>query len=142
MVNPHHTVIELYVVLSVINVFLGVGTGIYQQAEPDSSLRSPFNSEPLGNEFTQLDTDGITDKITSPTNSTGGIIVWVQNGIADFTATIDIILEFSKFFTAGHLIDLISTIGFPADWIYLVTVPFAIYAVFAIFSMITNRLTS
>ena len=76
MVNAHHTVIELYVLLSIINAFLGVGTEIYQQSDPDASLRSSFNSEPLGTEFT------------------------------------------------------------------LITVPFAIYAVVSIFSMVTNRLTS
>ena len=141
MASPHHVVIELYVLLSVINAFLGVGTGIYQMAEPDSSLRSPFNGAPLGDQFTQLDTNTVIDDITIPVNSTGGIIGWVQNGIADFTATINIVLEFSKFLTAGYLIDLISTIGFPAEWVYLVTVPFAIYVMFTIFTMVTNRLT-
>ena len=140
MVNPHHVVIETYVVLSIINAFLGLGTEIYQESEPTESLRSPFNSFPLGSNFTQLDADGTTDSLTNPANSTGDPIPWVTNAAADFTATIDVILEFTKFFTAGFVIQLLTTMGFPGEWLLIVTVPLAIYVMYMTFVMITNRL--
>ena len=140
MTTPHHTVIEIYVVLSVINIFLGVGTGIYQEAQPTSSLRSPFNAFPLGSEFTNLNTTGLIYNMTNPTNSTGDPLDWVISGISDFTAIIAVVLEFVKFFTAGFVIDLLNSMGFPADFLYLVTVPLFIYVMYMTFVMITNRL--
>lgn len=144
MANPHHVVIELYVLLAIVNAFLGVGQGIYQDEYPTESIRSPFSGFPLGSdvnpEVSQLDPSGVTGNLTNPTNSTGDPIPWVTNAIADFTATIDVILEFTNFFTAGYVIDLLDSIGFPADFLYIVTVPLAIYVMYMTFVMITNRL--
>ena len=141
MVNPHHVVIEVYVVLSIINAFLGIGTEIYQEAEPTESLRSPFNAFPLGSNFTQLDADGTTESLTSPSNHTGGVIPWTTPDLlASFAAVIDVILEFTKFFTAGFVIQLLITLGFPGEWFLIVTVPLAIYVMYMTFVMITNRL--
>lgn len=140
MVNPHHVVIEIYVILSVINAMLFVGTGIYQEGHPTESLRSPFTGFPLGSDFPELNSTGLTEELTNPTNSTGGIIEWVIDGISDFTATIDNIIEFVQFFTAGYVIDLLNGLGFPADYLYIVTVPLALYVMYMTFVMITNRL--
>lgn len=142
MVNPHHIVIETYVLLAIINAFLGVGTGIYQESQPTDSLRSPFGGFPLGSNFTSLDTDSVIDEITLPTNSTGDPIPWVTNALADFTATIDVVLEFSQFFTAGFIIQLLDTLGFPSEWLLIITVPFGIYTMYLVFVMITNRLSN
>lgn len=146
MVNPHHVVIEAYVVLAIINAFLGVGQGIYQDAYPTESIRSPFNQFPLGSqinpEVSQLDTDSLTLNMTNPTNSTGSPIDWVIGGVADFEATIDVILTFVQFFTAGFIIDLLNSMNFPADFLYIVTVPFGLYVAYMTFVMISNRLTN
>lgn len=140
MVNPQHTVIELYVLLSVVNAFLGLGTDIYQEAEPTSSLRSPFNAFPLGSNFTGLDPDSTTEEIIQPTNSTGDPIPWVSDIFQDFNALIDALTEFTAFFTAGFVIQLLTTMGFPAGWLYLITVPLSFYVMYMTFVMVTNRL--
>lgn len=137
----YKVVIEVYVVLSVINAFLGVGQGIYQDAFPSQSIRSPFTSFPLGSEFPELNTTGLILNMTNPTNSTGGIIEWVQEFASDFTAIIDVILDFVKFFTAGYIVDLlIGGIGFPAFLLQIVLIPVGIYLAYMTFVMITNRL--
>lgn len=140
MVNPHHTVIEAYVLLSVINAFLGIGQGIYQDEFPTESIRSPFTQFPLDDSFPELNATGVTENMTNPTNSTGDPIPWVTNALADFTATIDVILEFTQFFTAGFIIQLLNSMGFPGDFLFIVTVPLAIYVMYMTFVMITNRL--
>ena len=142
MAQANQIVIEAYVLLAIVNAFLGVGTGIYQESEPTDSLRSPFTAFPLGNNFTTLDTDSVIGNITNPVNTTGDPIPWVSSAIADFTATIDVLLEFSQFFTAGFILQLLDTVGFPADWLLIITVPFGIYTMYLIFVMITNRLSS
>ena len=138
--QAHHVVIEIYVLLSIVNAFLFVTTGIYQEGEPTSSLRSPFTGFPLGSDFPELDSEGLIENMTNPTNSTGGIIEWVQDAISDFTAIIDILLEFVQFFTAGYIIELLSGLGFPAVYLYFITVPLGLYVMYMTFVMITNRL--
>lgn len=136
----YKVVIEIYVVLSILNVFLGVGQQIYQEEYPTQSIRSPFNAFPLASTFPELDSEGLILNITSPTNSTGSPIDWIIDGLSDFTAIIDIILDFVKFFTAGYVIDLLNSMGFPADFIYIITVPLSLYVMYMTFVMITNRL--
>jgi hypothetical protein len=137
----YRVVIEVYVLLSVINVFLGVGQNIYQDANPGDALRSPFTGLPLGNTFLDdtLDTEGLIGNMTV-TNSTGGPFQWVIDGLSDFAAIIDIILSFVKFFVAGYVIDLMISIGIPAQFFYIVTVPLGFYVMYMTFVMITNRL--
>lgn len=140
MTNPQTTVIEIYVILSLINAFLGIGTVIYQQENPSDSLRSPFNAFPLGSNFTGLDPDAVTTAIQTPTNSTGGIIAWFSDIYSNFEAIITAVLEFTQFFTAGFVIQLLTTMGFPAGFLYIVTVPLALYVMYMVFVMVTNRL--
>lgn len=142
MAQSYQIVIEAYVLLAIVNAFLFVGTEIYQESQPTDSLRSPFTAFPLGSNFTSLEIDSVILEITTPTNSTGDPIIWVQNFFIDATATIEVLLEFSQFFTAGFIIQLLNTIGFPADWLLIVTVPFGIYTMYLVFVMITNRLSN
>ena len=138
--SPQHVVIELFVVLSILNASLGVFTLIYQESEPTSSLRSPFNAFPLGNNFTQLDTNTLTDDITGPTNSTGDPILWVTNTLQDFNATIEVLYSFSAFFTLGFLVQLLSTLGLPDGFEIVISIPFAVYSAIMIFSIFTGGL--
>lgn len=146
MTATYTVIIELYVVLSIVNAFLGIGQGIYQEGFPGESIRSPFDQFPLGtglNETTQQvinQTGGLTANFTNPTNSTGFEIPWVTDAISDFTAIIDVILDFVAFFTGGYIIDLLNSMGFPADFLYIVTVPLGIYVMYMVFVLITNRL--
>lgn len=140
MASVQHVVIELFVILLVVNSFLGVFTLIYQEKEPTSSLRSPFNTYPLGGNFTSLDVKTTTDKITRPTNSTGSVISWVDGFSQNFNATIETIYVFSAFFTLGFLTQLLSTLGLPDHFEIIIGVPFAVYSMIMIFSIITGRL--
>lgn len=140
MANPHHVVIEMYVLLSIINAFLGISQGIYQDAHPTESIRSPFTGFPLGSDFPILDSEGVTLNMTIPTNSSGGVITWVSNAMANFEATIEVILYFVQFFTAGFIVDLLTSMGFPGGFLLIVTVPMALYVMYMTFVMITNRL--
>ena len=142
MVNAHNTVFEIYIVLSIINTFLGVGQGIYQDANPTDAIRSPFTGFPLASTFPELNSTGLTANMTAPTNSTGSIIPWFDGISANFEATIEVILDFVKFFTAGYVIDLLNSMGFPADFIYIITVPLGLYVMIMTFVMITNRLSN
>ena len=142
MAQAYHVIIEAYVLLAVINAFLGIGTGIYQESQPTDSLRSPFTAFPLGSNFTELDTESVILEVTTPTNDTGGPIDWAVNSIANFNAVIDSVITFSQFFTAGFVLQLLDTLGFPYEWGLLVTVPFGIYTMYLVFVMITNRLSN
>ena len=140
MVSPHHTVIEVYVLLAIVNAFLGVGQMIYQESQLAESIRSPFTSFPLASDFPELNSSGVILNITKPTNSTGGIIEWVSGAIANFEATIDILLEFTQFFTAGFIIDLLVSLGFPDEFYIIIGAPMGIYTMYMVFVLITNRL--
>lgn len=144
MADAKTVALELYVLLAILNSFLGIGQAIYQDEFPTDSIRSPFTGFPLGNdvnpEVSQLDTDTLTDEITQPTNGTGFDIPWVSDIYSDFTAVIDAVLTFVQFFTAGFIIDLLTSMGFPAGFLYMVTVPFALYVAYMTFVMVTNRL--
>ena len=142
MVNGYHVVLETYVLLSVINAFLGVGTELYQQSQPTDSLRSPFTSFPLGNDFEGLDTTGLTANLTNPSLTNGTSIPWVSNAIADFSATIDILLEFTSFFTFGFIDDLLTGFGFPDNFMILIAAPMLFYIAYMTLVLITNRLSS
>lgn len=144
MADAKTVALELYVLLAIINAFLGIGQEIYQSEYPTESIRSPFSGFPLGSdvnpEVSQLNTTGLTSELTNPVNSTGWEIPWVTDAISDFTAIIDIILTFVQFFTAGFIIDLLESIGFPEGFLYIITVPFALYVAYMTFVMISNRL--
>ncbi len=140
MPSPHHVVIEVFVVLTIINTFLGVGQMIYQSEHPSESIRSPFTSFPLASEFPELNATNVTQNMITPTNSSGGVIEWVVDAIADFTATIDVILEFTQFFTGGFIAELLTSFGFPEEFRVIIVVPMSIYTMYMIFVMITNRL--
>lgn len=142
MAQAYHVIIEAYVLLAIVNAFLGIGTGIYQESQPTDSLRSPFTAFPLGNNFTSLDTDTPTVDIITPLNSTGDPIDWAVNSFANFNAVIDSLVTFSQFFTAGFIIQLLGTLGYPSEWLLIVTVPFGIYTMYLVFVMITNRLSN
>jgi len=139
-------VLELWVCLTIVNVFLGLTQTAYQEGFPGESIRSPFNQYPLGSDLiTQRDqvindTQGLSDNFTNPTNSTGFEIPWVSDAISDFTAIIDIILDFVAFFTGAFIINLLTSMGLPASFLYIVTVPLGIYSMYMIFVLITNRL--
>lgn len=137
--------IEIYVLLAIINTMLFVTNQAYEEGFPGQSLRSPFNIFPISTTLEDpADTNSRTDELifnsTNPTNSSGSVLDWVIDGLSDFTAQIAVILDFVKFFTAGYVVDLLNSMGFPGDFIYLATVPFAIYVAYMTFVMITNRL--
>lgn len=133
--------IEIYVILSIVNAFLGIGQTIYQDAFPGQSLRSPFTAFPLGTTFPQLDTENLILNMTNPTNSTGTPLDWVIDGLSDFAATIAVILDFVRFFTLGFIAQLLEDgIGLPDYLLSMVTIPFTIYVAYMTFVMITNRL--
>lgn len=138
--SPQHVVIELFVVLSILNASLGLFTLIYQESETGATLRSPFDSRPLGNNFTQLDTETLTLDITGPENSTGDAIPWVANALQDFSATVRVLYSFSAFFTLGFLAQLLSTLGLPDGFEIVISIPFAIYSAVMIFSIFTGKL--
>ena len=145
MPAPHHVVIEVYVLLAIVNAFLGIGQGIYQDAFPGESIRSPFDQFPLGDQIdpqvSQLNTTQLQANLTSPTNATSGNpIDWLIGGAANFGATIEVILNFVKFFTAGYIIDLLVSLNFPGGFLYIITVPMGLYTAYMMFVMITNRL--
>lgn len=146
MVSTYTIVIELYVCMSIVNAFLGITQIAYEDGFPGESIRSPFNQFPIASDLagTSADTiaqvEELTSNSTNPTNSTGFEIPWVTDAISDFTAIIDVILDFVGFFTGSYIIDLINSMGFPADFLYIITVPLAIYVMYMVFVLITNRL--
>lgn len=132
--------IEFYALLLIMNAFLGVVTTVYQESEPTSSLRSPFNAFPLGSNFTGLDTDTTTNELITPTNSTGSPISWFSDIYENFEATITNILLFVSFFTAGFIYQLLDTMGIPEIFWIIVGAPMGLYGMYMTFVMITNRL--
>ena len=144
MVNPHHVVIEVYVVLAVVNSFVGITQDIYGDAFPGESIRSPFGSQfPISSsvnpEVSQLDIDGLQANLTAPTDS-GNPIDWVIGGASNFAASIEILLDFVKFFTAGYIVDLLTSLNFPGQFLYIITVPMGLYTAYMMLVLITNRL--
>ena len=135
-------VIEFYVLLIVLNAFLGVVTTIYQESQPTESLRSPFNAFPLGSNFTGLDTDTTTGELIAPVNGTGGAIPWYSTIYENFEVTITNILTFVSFCTAGFILQLFHNLGFPEAFWVIVTAPIGLYTMYMTFVMITNRLGS
>src|SRR3990167_867884 len=138
MVATYTIIIELYVCLSIVNAFLGITQIAYEEGNPGESIRSPFNQYPIATDLSGVseqvieDTEGLTANFTDPTNSTGFTIPWVTDAISDFTAIIDILLDFVGFFTGSYIIDLVNSMGFPGDFIYIVTVPLAIYVMYMV----------
>lgn len=139
-------VLELYVCLTIVNVFLGLTQTAYEEGNPGESIRSPFNQYPLGSDLiTQRDqvisdTTDLTANFTDPTNSTGFTIPWVSDAISDFTAIIDVILDFVSFFTGAFIAELLISMGLPSGFLYIITVPMGIYVMYMVFVLITNRL--
>lgn len=146
MVSTYTIVIELYVCMSIVNAFLGITQIAYEEGNPGESIRSPFTGYPIASDLagnsneTVATVEDLTDNSTNPINGTGFEIPWVTDAIADFTATIDVILGFVGFFTGSYIIDLVNSMGFPGDFVYIVTVPLAIYVMYMVFVLITNRL--
>lgn len=131
--------------LAIINAMLFIVQDTYQSGNPGEQLRSPYSGFPIGATLenpatTNSRVSSATLNATNPTNGSGGVIGWVIDGLSDFTAQIAVILGFVKFFTAGYVVDLLNSMGFPANFIYLATVPFGIYVLYMTFVMITNRL--
>ena len=146
MVATYTIVIELYVCMSIVNAFLGITQIAYEDGFPGESIRSPFNQFPIASNLagnsadTIIIVEDLTSNSTLPTNGTGFEIPWVTDAISDFTAIIDVILDFVGFFTGSYIIDLINSMGFPGDFLFIITVPLAIYVMYMVFVLITNRL--
>jgi len=132
--------IEFYALLLIMNAMLGIVTTAYQEDDPSNSLRSPFTAFPLGSNFTSLDTDTTTSELIAPTNSTGDPIAWYDTIYENFEASITAVLNFVSFFTAGFIIQLFDTMGFPTEYLLLLTAPLGLYLMYMTFVMITNRL--
>lgn len=132
--------IEFYALLLIMNAFLGVVTGIYQDEDPTNSLRSPFTAFPLGSNFTGLNTTTTTNELIAPINGTGDPIPWYSTIFENFEAMITSILNFVSFFTAGFILQLFTTMGIPDLFWVLVTAPLGLYLMYMTFVMITNRL--
>jgi len=140
----YRVVIEIYVLLSIINAFLGVVQNIYEEGNPGHSLRSPFTGYPLAQTFTTLNTTGLQANLTQPFNSTSSsTIPWIakaSDAFQSFVSQINGILTWLKFFTAGYLIDLLTGIGIPSAFLQIVNIPIAFYLCYMVFVMVTNRL--
>ncbi len=141
----YRIVIEIYIILSVMNVFLGIGTQLYQEDHPLSSLRSPFTGYPLVGIIPQtLPAQQATANLTASINVTSGFkipfISQATDAFQSFASIWNGIIRFTNFFDLGYSISLLNAIGFPAGFLFIVTVPLAIYIFYMVFVMITNRL--
>lgn len=141
----YRIVIEIYVLLSVMNVFLGIGTSLYQEKDPTGYLRSPFTGYPLiGIIPTPLNAQQQTGNLTASINTTSGFkipfISQATDAFQSFASIWNGIIRFSNFFDLGYTINLLNSTGFPSGFLYIVTVPVAIYTFYMVFVMITNRL--
>lgn len=132
--------IEFYALLLIMNAFLGIVSTAYQEEDPTNSLRSPFTAFPLGSNFTSLDTITTTNELISPVNGTGSPIPWYDTIFENFEASITAVLNFVSFFTAGFIIQLFDTMGFPTEFLLILTAPLGLYLMYMTFVMITNRL--
>jgi len=132
--------IEFYALLLIMNAMLGIVTTAYQEDDPANSLRSPFTAFPLGSNFTSLDTTTTTNELIAPVNGTGDPIAWFDDIYENFQASITVVLNFVSFFTAGFIIQLFDTMGFPTEYLLVLTAPLGLYSMYMIFSMVTNRL--
>ena len=132
--------IEFYALLLIMNAMLGIVTTAYQEEDPGNSLRSPFTAFPLGSNFTSLDTTTTTNELIAPVNGTGSPIAWFDSIYENFEASITAVLTFVSFFTAGFIIQLFDTMGFPTEYLLLLTAPLGLYLMYMTFVMITNRL--
>jgi len=115
--------IEFYALLIIMNAFLGVVTGAYQESDPTNSLRSPFTAFPLGSDFTGLDTGSTTNELIAPNNGTGSPIQWYDTIYENFEAMITATLTFVSFFTAGFILQLFTTMGIPSIFWVIITAP-------------------
>lgn len=127
------------------NVFLGVGQGIYQQDHPTGSLRSPFTGYPLAGIIpTPLSAQQATANLTQSINTTSGskipFISTISDAFQSFASTWNAIIRFTNFFDLGYSINLLNSIGFPGSFLFIVTVPLSIYMFYMAFVMISNRL--
>ena len=138
--------IEVFVVVAILNAFLGIGQDIYSDAFPGESIRSPFSNEPLGEnidaEVSGLDLQKLEEDIVAPTDDSGNPLDWVTGNFANFQAVIEVITTFIKFLVGGYIVDLIvGGVGFPGHFAYIFTVPLSIYTIHLLVSFITNRST-
>ena len=133
--------IEFYALLLIMNAFLGIVTTTYQEEDPTNSLRSPFTAFPLGSNFTSLDTATTTAELQAPVNATSGLpIPWFDDIYEDFKAQITVVLTFVSFFTFGFITQLVETMGFPTEFMLILTAPLGLYLMYMTFVMLTNRL--
>jgi hypothetical protein len=132
--------IEFYALLLIMNAFLGIVTTTYQEEDPTNSLRSPFTAFPLGSNFTSLDTATTTAELQAPLNGTGSPIAWFDDIYENFEAQISAVLTFVSFFTFGFITQLVETMGFPTEFMLILTAPLGLYLMYMTFVMITNRL--
>lgn len=141
----YRIVIEIYIILSVMNVFLGIGAGLLQMKDPTETLRSPFTGYPIIGIIPQtLPAQQATANLTASINTTNNIkipfISQASDAFQSFASIWNGIIRFTNFFDLGYTINLLNGLGFPPEFLYIVTVPLAIYIFYMVFVMLTNRL--
>lgn len=146
MADSKSVAIEVFVVVAILNAFLGVGQEIYSEGFPGESIRSPFTKEPIGENIdgpvSSLDLPTLQDDLINPTDEDGNILDWVAGNFANFGAVVEVITTFIKFLVGGYVVDmLVGGLGFPGNFAYIFTVPLTIYTIHLLVSLLTNRST-
>ena len=146
MPDSKTVIIEVFVVVSILNAFLGIGQDIYSDAFPGESLRSPFSKEPLGDSIDanvpNPDLQNIQNRIAEITDGDNGPLDWISDGIANLQVVAEITTTFIKFLFGGYIVDiLVDGVGFPGHFAYIFTVPLSIYTIHLLVGFITNRST-
>lgn len=146
MADGKTVTIEVFVVVAILNAFLGIGQDIYSEAFPGESIRSPFTKEPISDsvdaEVSGLDLQNLQGSLVEPTDDSGNPLDWVAGNFANFGAIVEVITTFVKFLVGGYIVDLIvGGIGFPGHFAYIFTVPLTIYTIHLLVGLLTNRST-
>lgn len=135
----YKVILEIYAALFCVNAYVGIGAFYYEGAFPGNTLRSPVNQQPL-NIPTVPDTSSIILNATAPLNSTGSPIDWIVQAGQNFAGVLAGLLDFFNFIAGGFIADFASSLGFPGDVVYLITIPTGLYTLYTIVVAISNRL--
>lgn len=145
----YRVIIELYAVLLIVNIFIGVTQTEYQSGNPTGVLRSPFTGYPIAstlptvsaiNNTIIVSQNNILGNINYTSGTTIPFISTVSDAFQSIASIFNAVITFIKFFSLGFLIDMLNGLGFPSVFLYIVTIPVGFYLLYMIFTMVANKL--
>ena len=137
MAAPHNIIIEIYAVMFAVNIMVAVGADIYGEGT-GGSIRQLLGQDEISNLEENVEQIGIGNLTQNIRGDDEGD--WVSNAIQSMSQTFNTILYFVDFLLAGHITTLLTSLGFPGEFLILINVIMGFYTAYMILVLVTNRL--